>query len=464
MKAQFCRSFFVAVYLFPAFAAIAGAEKASMAGEQYSLRAAKPDASPVRVNVNLEVGGNLKAEVDKKPQQYPMSVVAQFGYDEQRIDDGSNPDHRLALRYYDDTQAVIKVGDKVSKPQLREARRLIAATAGKDDVNLLSPQGPLTREELDLIDIPGNTLVLDELLPTEAVEKGHRWKPSGDTMARLLGLDAVGHTELECQLVEVQDNTAEITIDGTLGGAINGVASDMELKGKLVIDLERHIPKSLLLAIKEQRGIGHVAPGLDVVAKLKLTISPLLESKLLTADILRDAKLPQTDEAPSLEYRSEAKGYRFLYDRRWHITREEPELIVLRLVDRGDLIAQCNVAPSSKAIDKPVELTQFQTDVQSALGKMFGRFEQAGERSTESGLRVLQAKAVGTAAELPIQWRYYLVHDHDGRALSVVFTLEAPLVEQFHDQDKPILESVEFLTPKMAAAPSGPDMEATEQK
>ena len=170
---------------------------------------------------------------------------------------------------------------------------------------------------------------------------------------------------------------------------------------------------------------------------------------------MQDAKLPQTDEAAPLEYRSDTKGYRFLYDRRWHVTRDEADLVVLRLVDRGDLIAQCNVAPSSKAIDKPVELTRFQTDVQSGLGKMFGRFERAGERVTDSGLRILQAVAVGTAEELPIQWRYYLVHDHQGRALSVVFTLEAPLVEQFHDQDKPILESVEFLEPKMAAAKGG---------
>ncbi len=340
---------------------------------------------------------------------------------------------------------------------MRNDRRLIAATAGKDSVNLSSPRGPLTREELDLIDIPGNTSVIDEILPAEAIGKGQKWKPSADALAHLLGLDAVGHSEVDCQLVEVKDGSAEITIEGTLGGAINGVASDMELKGKLLVDIDRHAPTSLLLAIKEQRGIGHVAPGLDVVAKLKMTMMPVLDSKLLAGDVMKDAKLPQSDKAPPLEYRSDAKGYRLLYDRRWHITREEPELVVMRLVERGDLIAQCNIAPASKAIDKPVELEKFQADVQSGLGKLFGRFEKASERGTDSGLRILQAVAVGTAEELPIQWRYYLVHDHQGRALSVVFTLEAPLVEQFKDQDKPLLESVQFLEPKMAASPSGAD-------
>ena len=419
------------------------------------LRAAHLVAAPVRVSASLEVGGYLKTEVDKKPQQIPMSVVAEFSYDEHRIDDGSSADHRLAVRYYDDASATLKVADKVTKPQLRDDRRLIAITAGKDSVNISSPRGPLSREELDLIDIPGNTLVLDELLPSEAIPKGHKWKPSADALARMLGLEAVGHTEIDCQLVEVKDGVAEITIEGTLGGAINGVASDMDIKGKLKLDIDRHAPTSLILAIKEQRGISNVTPGLDVVAKLKLTMTPVLESKLLASDLLQDAKLPQSDEAPPLEYRSDAKGYRFLYDRRWHITRDEPDLVVMRLMDRGDLIAQCNVAPSSKLIDKPVELEKFQADVQSGLGKMFGRFEKASERGSDSGLRILQAVAVGKAEDLPIQWRYYLVHDHQGRTLSIVYTLEAPLVEQFKDQDKPILESVEFLEPKMAAAPSG---------
>ena len=438
-------------------AAISTSARPLAAAEKYELKAQAGDSLPVHITANLEVGGDLKIDVDKKPQPIPMSVVAQFGYDEQRIDDGSHADHRMALRYYDVAQAVIKVGDQVTKPQLRDSRRLIAAAGGKDNINLASPAGPLTREELDLIDIPANTLVLDELLPADPVELGGKWKPSADGLAHLFGIDAVGHTEVECQLVDVSDGVAEITIDGTLGGAIGGVATDMELKGKLRFDIEKHQPQNLVLAVKDQRGIGTVAPGLDVVAKLKLSIAPQNDSKLLTPETLASAKLPDTDQAPPLEYRNEAKGYRFLYDRRWHITRDDPELVVLRLVDRGDLVAQCNVAPAAKTIDKPVELAQFQTDVQSALGKLFGKFERASEHGTDSGLRILEAIATGMAQELPIQWRYYLIGDSQGRSLSMVFTLEAPLVEQFHDQDQPMVESVEFLQPKMAAAP--PDAE-----
>ena len=76
---------------------------------------------------------------------------------------------------------------------------------------------------------------------------------------------------------DVKDNVAEITLDGTLGGAIDGVATDIEVKAKLLFDIELKLPKTLLLAIKELRGIGHVSPGLDVVAKLRVSIAPLTE-------------------------------------------------------------------------------------------------------------------------------------------------------------------------------------------
>lgn len=447
------------------------------AADSVSLRSAKPDGAPVRVTANLEVGGTLKTAIDKtagkQPDPVPMSVVAKFGYDEQRLDDGGDDAHRLSIRSYDESQAVIKIASRVTKPQLRDSRKLVSAASTKSDVVLSSPAGPLTRDELELIDIPANTLVLDQILPQGEVQPGHRWKPSEDVMARFLCLDAVGHTEVECVLVDVKDDVATITLDGTLGGAIDGIATDIELKGKLLVDTshaEKPLPKSLLLAIKEQRGASYVDPGVDVVAKLKLTIAPLTESNLLTSEIIEQAKLPQTDSdaiSAPLEYFSDSKGFRFQYDRRWHITREEPALLVMRLVNRGELVAQCNVAPTSLPLPSGegrgegaesaaagLALSDFQTQVQDALGKLFGQFEKAKQSATESGLRVLEAVADGTAQELPIQWRYYMVHDKQGRALTVVFTMEAPQAQQFADQDTPIVESVQFMEAKTARSDS----------
>jgi hypothetical protein len=450
------------------------ASHALFAAQLQSLKSAKPDGTPIQVTAKLEVGGLLEMVADgdsdkesassadktndkstaapaKNTQTVPMSVVGQFSYDEQRLDDGNGAAHRLSVRYYDDAQAVIKIANKITKPQLRDNRKLITVVATKDAAYLSAPDGPLTRDELELIDIPANTLVLDQLLPESDVEIGHRWKPSADALARFLCLDAVGHTEVDCLLTNVKDNVAEISINGTLGGAIDGVATDIELKAKLLFDIELQLPKTLLLAIKEQRGIGHVTPGLDIVAKLRLNIAPRTDSKLLTADAVQSAKLPQSDTPPPLEYVASVNGFRFTYDRRWHLTRDDSDLLVMRLIDRGDLVAQCNISPSPIDAKKPLPLTEFQTDVQQALGKMFGKFDRATESTSSAGTRILLSVADGTAAELPIQWRYYLLHDEQGHGVTVVFTMEQPLVDQFRDQDMPIVNSVEFIDTKVAS-------------
>jgi hypothetical protein len=426
------------------------------AAEPVILRSAKPDGTPIHVAAVLDVGGYLKLPTDKtaKDPDVPMSVVAQFAYDEVRLDDGTDADHRMALRSYDESQATIKIASKTTKPKLRDSRRLIASVAAKDSVTLSSPGGPLTRDELELIEIPANTLILDQLLPQADVPLGHRWKPAEDVMARVLCLDAVGHTEIECVLVDAKDGVAEITIDGALGGALDGIATEIELKGKLIFDTARGVARSLLLAIKEKRGVSYVDPGVDVVAKLKLTVTPLTESKALSSDVVEQSKLPQSDGAsePLLEYLSESKGYRFDYDRRWHVIREEPGLVVMRFVERGELVAQCNVSPSADPITKPPELSEFQNQVQEALGKLFGHFERAIQRGTDSDLRVLESIVDGTAQDLAIQWRYYLVHNRAGRAVTIVFTMEAPQSERFADQDTPIIDSVLFLESKVAGS------------
>jgi hypothetical protein len=137
-----------------------------------------------------------------------------------------------------------------------------------------------------------------------------------------------------------------------------------------------------------------------------------------------------------------------VYDRRWHVTRDEPELAVLRLIDRGELIAQCNISPLAKLpAETRFTLEDFQSDVEHVLGERFARFESAAERKTQSGLRLLRVVAAGTASDLPIEWRYYLAIDPEGRRVALTFTMESNLAERFADSDQMIVESLEMLAP-----------------
>jgi hypothetical protein len=102
--------------------------------------------------------------------------------------------------------------------------------------------------------------------------------------------------------------------------------------------------------------------------------------------------------------------------------------------------------------DKPTTLAEFQEDVRKALGDNFGQFAKASEQSNPQGGRLYRVVATGQAAEIPIEWHYYLVIDAKGRQVSLVFTLEQSLVEKLGEADQRLAETVECVEPRVESA------------
>jgi hypothetical protein len=382
-----------------------------------------------------------------------MSVVAEFDFYERRIDDGSLPAERRSIRYYSDAEAAIKVEKQASVSKLATEHRLVRAAVSQNRTTLGAVRGHLTREERDLIDLPFNTLLLSQLLPTADAPTATSSKPSDTTVAMLLGLDAVSRTDVEAVFTAVKDGVGEVSIQGALNGAVNGVATEIELKGKLHFDVAHRQPFALALLIKEKRSAGHVAPGLDVVAKLELQVTPASEVAELSDRALEGLELATDGAAPPLLFESTAAGFAFLYEPRWQITGTKTDSIVMRLVDRGELVAQCNVSVLPKLnVEQPLTLEMFQKEVQQSLGKNFGLFERAAERESPGGLRMLHVVAVGTVSELPITWNYYLLINQAGQRAAISFTMENALADRFGQADQLVVDGFQFIPPKPASA------------
>jgi hypothetical protein len=140
-----------------------------------------------------------------------------------------------------------------------------------------------------------------------------------------------------------------------------------------------------------------------------------------------------------------ASGFELIHSRNWRVMVDRHDVTILRLIERGDLLAQCNasVLPDVKA-GQQLTLESFQTDVQRALGESFGQVEEASQQMTEDGVRVLRAVVSGIVSEIPIQWTYYHLSNAKGQQAAIVFTLEAKLVEQFAGQDQTLVSSFQF--------------------
>ncbi len=412
------------------------------------LLAAQPKSGELsRVTAQLEVGGNLKVVAEGKVKPLPMSVVAQLAYDELVLT--TEADHLSSLRYYDRAEATIKIEKGGAKPSLRPSHRLIGADWGSAGITLFSPHGPLKRDELDLLALPANSLVIDALLPSEPVSIGESWRHTEALLAALLDLDAVSTSDVTSTLKNATaQRSATIEMAGKLEGAIHGVSTKIELKGRYTFDFARRRITHLVLLANEDRSIGHVATGVDVTSKVTLTLSPLAESQHLSADSASEAEFIADPLRNPLLHESTLGGFRMFLDRRWHAVNDDSKLLTLRFVDRGDLLAQCNISPLVKAApNQHVTLDRFQADIREALGKNFGQFLRATAGNDTQGRVLYSVVAHGSVSDLPIEWHYYLVADSEGRQVAFAFTVEEGLIERLGDADRVLVGSVELFEP-----------------
>jgi hypothetical protein len=182
-----------------------------------------------------------------------------------------------------------------------------------------------------------------------------------------------------------------------------------------------------------------------------MTIAPGASAPPLVDAALKDLALKPTPELLQLAYESPAGGWRLLHDPRWFLIRDQKELAVLKLIDKGELLAQCNIASLPNAVPgKTVTLEEFQEDVRKALGKNFKSLIEAGQRSNGFGYQVQHVVAEGVEQDLPIRWLYYLVADKYGRQVVFIFTVESRLLPRFNGADEALLAAVRLTEPKLA--------------
>ena len=218
-----------------ALAVIAAEVAPSQAESAVSLRSQRKPAQIDRVVVRLEVGGETKYTSDGKPQHEKMSVQCNLDYFERTLEIPPAADAlRHSVRDYQKVEAVVKVGDGRFQPTLERQHHLIAVETGKQAALLFSPQGSLTRDELDAIDVQANSLLLDRLLPEKPVAVGDHWPHGPELMAVLLGLDEVAKTTVESTLKEVTGAVARLEIAGTVEGASTAFPPKSKSKAAIV--------------------------------------------------------------------------------------------------------------------------------------------------------------------------------------------------------------------------------------
>ncbi|RCS40432.1 hypothetical protein DTL42_23945 [Bremerella cremea] len=414
-----------------------------------------------QINTDLKVQGTMRINPDgRKVRHYPMALTGQYVAIERNLSPTT------AIRYYKKAETESTANEKPLKDSLPTVKRLISVHTDTTGPLLSSPEYTLSREELELISVPGNPAALGQLLPQKAVKKDQAWSPDNKAIAQCLGIDAVNSHEITGVLTEVDNSgVAKITFAGKASGAIQGVATEIELKARMNVDTRQKLITWFAASIEEDRAIGHAVPGFKVTAVVRTQIQATQPIEQLSDSSLAKIDLDANRGPQMLSFAGKQAGFRVLHDREWFAMAETAKQTVFRMVSDGELLAQANINRLTNL--KPGEQTTlegFEVEVKKALGERLGQVIDAAQSVNSQGLRELRVSAVGTADGMPITWIYYLISDDQGHRYSTVFTFETKLAEQFGQADRSFMSGFDLINEAQQPTEAGETEEAAPEK
>jgi hypothetical protein len=332
-----------------------------------------------------------------------------------------------------------------------EAALLVAERRTREgSVVVVSPAVPLTRSELELVQALGDPLALADLLPSEPVRVGQRWRVGDPAAQALSGYDVVTSNDLTAVLESVDGTKARVRLTGRVQGSALGGAGTISCEGLLTYDRQMNWIDRLEVNRNENRQPGPIEAGLEVKSTLSLTRHPDQPPATLTDAALAGLRLEITPQSERLLLAAPDGKSSLLHDRHWHTFWDDPKLIVLKRLDAGQVIAQCNLAVGPAAgPGRHQDLNQFRDDIRRAVNQRFVRFLGAGEVDGDpaGGFRYKVA-VQGREQDLGVLWYYYLVASPAGDQLLITFTLAEQQAKAFADQDLEMIGSLRWIKPQ----------------
>ena len=119
------------------------------------------------------------------------------------------------------------------------------------------------------------------------------------------------------------------------------------------------------------------------------------------------------------------------------------------MLDRGNLVAQCNIVAMPKIDPRtPTSLRTFTEDLAKGLERNDVNVVATEETYNSAGyheLRVILDGIVKADKDMPLRWVYFLLTDKNGHQVVIVFVIEADRLSQFGDSDEKILDSFRMI-------------------
>ena len=408
-----------------------------------------------RVRANVSISGSLQTPKGEPGQvtSLQMSSQVDFDFKERKIDGaGRGPESLRTLRHYTKAQSRTLVADRKSTSRLPPDRRLLVAQGTTTGSTHYSMSAQLERPDIDLLDMPGDTMAVNAMLPNNSVEKREKWNPNIWVIQMLTGVEAVKDSNLVCELQSFTRYTARVRFEGEITGATLGAATRVNVNGHFVWNRRSQAVEHFEMEQHEKRSVGTVSPGLDVVAKVSWDRTPLRSGEVpLTDELAESVPIELEEQQQQLIFTAPGKAT-FRHGRNWHLFHRTPQMSVLRLVENGSLVAQVNVSEvNPKPAGQHTSEERFQSDIRQALGSRLREIAHAEAVETDDSRFIYRVTAKGNSADQAMTWYYYLCAAPSGRQVAFVFSVSDADIEKLDERDLGMVRSIAFSEPSVAS-------------
>ena len=419
---------------------------APAARAQVTLAEAPAAGDCARYTVELDLTGKLIVTQEGAQQAIALAAKARHAFAERTLATADGLPARSA-RHYESAAASAVVGGEKSDRALPADRALVVAVRNSDGPFCFSPAGPLTRDELDLVTEHFNPQCLAGLLPGKAVNVGDAWDVGPAAAQAACLFDGLVKNDLKGKLTAAANGQATFTIEGTAEGIENGAKVTLTVAATGTFDTAKKCVTELAWKQKDARELGPVAPASQVEATVTLKREPLAQpSKELADAALAAVPKGEIPAALTLLRHADPKGrYTVVYPRDWHITGQTDQHLILRLLDKGEFIAQATVVAWKKAdAGKHTPADEFKRAVGGAPGWVASRVLEDTEATAPDGRWLLRIVAEGKMDDLPVVQSFHLIAGPQGDQAAVTFAMKPDKVKAVGARDRELVNAVTF--------------------
>jgi hypothetical protein len=434
------------MYSWRAFAAVFVSLAVASAGwGQTALTEVVKPGDCFRYEVGMKLTGEMRFRKDAGTFPVKLVASATHAYPE-RVLSASGAIVQKSARVYETAKVSIVRGTDRSDTSLRAGRKLIVAEWLKGQHLVYSPAGALMRQELDLVNDQFDTLALAGILPGKAVNVGDTWKLPNMEAQALCGLEGMTEQKIEGKFEKVVGNDATISLAGTASGVEQGALVKATISATALFDVKAQRITKLEWKQKSDRDQGPVSPAsimeIEIVVGRKVIEMPAELNDVALVAVPRDGA--PVGPMLNLEYRDPKGRFNLVHTRDWHLTAFTGDQSVLRLLDRGDYVAQVTVTPWTKA-KKGEHLTpeQFKKAINETSGWKPEKELQAGEIPATDGRYAYRFSAQGQLDDVPVMQNFFLIAAPTGEQVVLTFTLPPKMADKLGARDMSMAASIE---------------------